>query len=222
MRDGGGDGRGASRTVSLQQCIASFPRVLLVFSRVHAFVVVVVAAAASARRTRNSPKNLSGSAGLVALSSIIPSCSAFATVDSRYVLAESAALASSSVDGRGSSSVVSKEDFARASIIRVGPSVARASSRVASSRFASSSSRTSGRRLRHDGLGGHRVDASPRRGLARASSRRARRSPHARARAVEDSNVVARARDDDSNVASTSATRGRGRGRREDDVGRAR
>ena len=112
MRDGGGDGRGASRTVSLQQCIASFPRVLLVFSRVHAFVVVVVAAAAaaSARRTRNSPKNLSGSAGLVALSSIIPSCSAFATVDSRYVLAESAALASSSADGRGSSSVVSKED----------------------------------------------------------------------------------------------------------------
>jgi hypothetical protein len=44
------------------------------------------------------------------LSSIIPSCSAFATVDSRYVLAESAALASSSADGRGSSSVVSKED----------------------------------------------------------------------------------------------------------------
>ena len=113
MRDGGGDGRGASRTVSLHQCIASFPRVVLVFSRVHAFVVVVVvvvAAAASARRTRNSPKNLSGSAGLVALSSIIPSCSAFATVDSRYVLAESAALASSSADGRGSSSVVSKED----------------------------------------------------------------------------------------------------------------
>ena len=111
MRDGGVDGRGASRTVSLHQCIASFPRVVLVFSRVHAFVVVVVvAAAASARRTRNSPKNLSGSAGLVALSSIIPSCSAFATVDSRYVLAESAALASSSVDGRGSSSVVSKED----------------------------------------------------------------------------------------------------------------
>ena len=113
MRDGGGDGRGASRTVSLHQCIASFPRVVLVFSRVHAFVVVVVvvvAVAASARRTRNSPKNLSGSAGLVALSSIIPSCSAFATVDSRYVLAESAALASSSADGRGSSSVVSKED----------------------------------------------------------------------------------------------------------------
>ena len=114
MRDGGGDGRGASRTVSLHQCIASFPRVVLVFSRVHAFVVVVVVAvvavAASARRTRNSPKNLSGSAGLVALSSIIPSCSAFATVDSRYVLAESAALASSSADGRGSSSVVSKED----------------------------------------------------------------------------------------------------------------
>ena len=111
MRDGGGDGRGASRTVSLHQCIASFPRVVLVFSRVHAFVVVVVVAVvASARRTRNSPKNLSGSAGLVALSSIIPSCSAFATVDSRYVLAESAALASSSADGRGSSSVVSKED----------------------------------------------------------------------------------------------------------------
>ena len=39
MRDGGGDGRGASRTVSLHQCIASFPRVVLVFSRVHAFVV---------------------------------------------------------------------------------------------------------------------------------------------------------------------------------------
>ena len=96
------------------------------------------AAAASARRTRNSPKNRSGSAGLAALSSIIPSCSALATVDSRYVLAESAALASSSWDGRGWSSaasvVVSKED-SRGTRASIGRSVVRiASRRVARAR----------------------------------------------------------------------------------------
>ena len=87
--------------------------------------------------------DLSGSAGLVALSSIIPSCSAFATVDSRYVLAESAALASSSADGRGSSSVVSEDCAGVNDVIRVGPSVALVVVVVVVVVLASSSSRTS-------------------------------------------------------------------------------
>ena len=147
------------------------------------------------RGARKFAQNLSGSAGLVALSSIIPSCSAFATVDSRYVLAESAALASSSADGRGSSSVVSKKICAGVvnDMIRVGPSVALASSSSSSS----SSSRRRPRAPRSSSRRRSRRTSRRRLDPSRSGARVDAFEPvvrHTRARAVEDSHVVARAR----------------------------